>query len=256
MPPAPAGSVICSAPVRIRGLNLRVHEGPALDEATIDACVALRGQSMGLKPHITPADDRAQLAAWLRASGATVAIARDDAGTVHSFIDMNARRFDHAGHNYLVCFGNYVFASPQYRSHPAYALGNLWSLLVHCRRHRTVSPIVYTGALYPPSFIVGARTFPRFWAASEPDAPPQLVSLLDRAAPEIFGSGWDPTTRLLTMRTLPSPHVPRSEAGRAAMARYEACNPRWREGFGVLMLAPLVPANVAGLLRRLLAMAV
>lgn len=238
----------------IRGLDLQIIDGPALCETTLDQLLRLRARFLALKPHVTAEADRAAVASWLRTPGTTIAVGRDRDGAVQTFIDMNSRVFEHGGQRHLVCYGNYVFAAQEYRGHPAYTLGNAWNLYTHCRRGRTVSRVVWTGASYPTSFVVGARTFARFWATREPDAPRQLVALLDVAAPSLFGASWLAEERLVVMRTLPGPHEPRSAAGRAALARYERCNPRWREGYGVLFGVPIDLANLVGVVRRLLAL--
>lgn len=235
--------------MRFRGLDISLQQGTTLDDAAIDEMLALRAQFMRLKPGVHPADDRALLAAWLRAPGCTVAVARDRAGALQCFMDMNSRRVEHGGHAHVVCYSNFGFASLAYRSHPAYAIGNLENLSVHGYRHGLTLRLLWTGAAYPASFIAIARTFPRVWACSDPEAPPRLVSVVDHAAPQIFGDGWLPHERLVRMRTLPPPHAPKSPEGQAALRRYEARNPRWHEGYGLMIVVPLTLSNLVGAVR-------
>jgi len=84
------------------------------------------------------------------------------------------------------------------------------------------------------------------WAAGESQVPKPIAKLIDRAAPELFGASWLPGERLIKMRTIPQQYEPRSPEAREIMARYEARNPHWREGYGVLMVAPMSLSNLLG----------
>lgn len=232
--------------VRLRDLEISLHEGPTLDDATIDEMMALRAQFMRLKPEVCPDEDRELVSAWLRAPECTVATGRDRTGALQWYIDMASRRVEHRGRAHVVCYSNYGFVSLAYRGHPSLALGNLWNLFVHSRRHGFTSRLSWTGAAYPASFILIARTLPMVWATREPEAPTALVDVVDRVAPELFGDTWLPEAQLVRMRTLPPPHAPKSPEGRAVLERYEALNPRWREGYGLVFVVPLTLANVLG----------
>jgi hypothetical protein len=241
--------------MRLRGLDISLHEGPTLDDVVIDEMCALRAQFMRLKPDVHPADDRALVAAWLCAPECTVVTGRDRVGALQWFVDMCSRRIEHRGRAHVVCYSNYGFVSLAYRGHPGYALGNLRNLLVHRRRHGVTPRLVWIGAVYPASFVVVARTFPMVWATREPDAPSALVSIVDRVAPELFGDAWLPEEQLVRTRTLPPPHAPKSPEGRALLERYEALNPRWHEGYALPLVSPLSLGNLLGggrlLVRRL-----
>lgn len=237
--------------MRLRGLEISLHEGPTLDDAVIEEMYALRGQLMRLKPDVRPHDDRALVSAWLRAPECTVVTGRDRTGALQWYVDMGSRRVEHRGRAHVVCYSNYGFVSVAYRRHPGFALGNLWNLFVHGRRHGLSSRLWWTGAVYPASFVLIARTLPRVWVTSEPDAPRELVALVERMAPELFGDAWLPAQQLVRTRTLPPPHAPKSAEGRALFERYEALNPRWREGYALAFIVPLTPTYVLGVCRLL-----
>jgi hypothetical protein len=232
----------------LRGLRITVEDGPELSEQTLDEMLQLRSSFMALKPDVEKSDDRDKFATWMRAPGATVAVARDAAGAIQVFIDMNARRVEREGQSYVVLFGNFVFAARRYRSHPAYAFGNFLNLGTQLLRQRARprDRVVYLGALYPPTFLMGARTFPSFYAAGEAIVPRDLSGLADEVAPAIFGSSWMPEERLVRMRTIPQDYTPHTPEMASFLARYEQRNPRWRSGYGVLMVAPLSVGNLAG----------
>lgn len=231
--------------MKLRGLDIRIVEGARLRDADIDGMYGLRARFMALKPEVCPENDRALFAAWLRAPGATVAIARDRAGEIQVFIEMNSRVVEHGGRKHLLLYANLVFASEAYRNHPAYVLGNLGNLAVHLRRHPTTRALLFT-ALYPPSFVAAVRTFPTNWVAGEPELPAEAAELVDTFVPTIFGASWWPERRLVRMRTIPQPYAPSSPVTTAILQRYEARNPDWRDGFAVLNVTPLTLGNVIG----------
>ena len=195
--------------MRLRGLELQVVQGCALHDDDIDAMWALRARFMALKPDVRAEDDRALFAAWMRMPGGTVALGRDRAGAIQVFIEMKSRLVEHRGRKWLVLFGNFVFASEAYRSHPAYVIGNLWNLALHTFR-RPSRRILWVVPLYPPSFVAGARTFETTWIAGEAEVPEDIESVVDSMVPELYGDGWLPERKLLRMRTLPRPYVPSS----------------------------------------------
>lgn len=231
--------------MRVRGLDIRILDGARLSDADIDGMWALRARFMALKPDVRPEDDRALFAAWLRAPGATMAVARDRAGDIQAFIEMNSRVVEHDGRKHLLLYSNLVFASEAYRNHPAYVLGNLGNLAVHLRRHPTTRALLFT-ALYPPSFVAAVRTFPTNWVAGEPELPPEAAEMVDTFVPTIFGASWWPERRLVRMRTIPQPYRPSSPTTTAILQRYEQQNPDWRDGFAVLNVTPLTLGNVIG----------
>ncbi len=237
--------------MRVSGLELSLQYVLALDDADIDEMLALRAQFMRLKPDVDPAEDRALAARWLRAPGTTVAIARDREGALQCFIDMSSRLVEHHGQAHVVCCTYFVFASLAYRNHPAYVLGNFWNLLAQSRRNGFVPRMLWITAPYPTSFRASSRAFTRVWAGRDPDIPPMVGALVDRVALEVFGESWMPEQRLVRMRTLPPPYVPESPEGRAVFERYEAMNPRWREGLGLLMMVPLTLGNMVGVVRQI-----
>lgn len=243
------------APMKLRGLDLRVVGGSTLGDDDIDAMWALRAQFMALKPDVRPEDDRALFAAWMRMPGGTVAIGRDRAGAIQVFIDMKSQVVEHRRREWLVLFGNFVFASKAYRDHPAYVIGNFWNLALHVVRHPS-RRIVWVVPLYPPSFVAGARTFVTTWIAGEAGVPEAFESLVDAHAPDLYGNGWSPERKLLRMRTLPQPYVPSSPTTARLLARYEARNPGWREGYAVMCVIPLDLANLLGAARLALRRAI
>lgn len=240
--------------VTIRGLDLRIVEGAQLREAELDAMWQLRARFLALKPEVDPAHDRALFGAWLQAPGSLLALGYDAAG-IQTYIDTNARVVEHAGERHVVLVSNFVFSSERYRNHPAYVFGFLGNVAVQLRRHGLRNALLVSG-LYPPSFVVVARTFPTTWIAGETDVPPQLAALTRRVAPDIFGASWLPEPELIRTRTLPQPYAPSSPLTAGLLRRYEARNPAWREGHTVLCLTPLTLRNVLGCMRLAAARAI
>jgi hypothetical protein len=233
--------------LHVRGLALRIVPGSELDEAELDAMWQLRARFLALKPDVDPARDRALFGAWLRAPGSMLAIGCDAEG-VQTYIDTNARVVEHAGTRHVVLSSNFVFSSERYRNHPAYVIGFLANVAVQLQRHGLGNALLLSG-LYPPSFVVVARTFPTTWIAGERDVPAPLAALTRRVAPDIFGEAWLPEPALIRTRTLPQPYVPSRPLTRALLRRYEARNPSWREGHTVLCITPLTLRNVLGCMR-------
>lgn len=234
--------------MRLRGLDLRVVDGAGLSDEDIDGMWALRAQFMRLKPDVREEDDRALFATWLRTPGGTVAIGRDRAGAIQVFIEMKSRMVEHRGRRYEILFGNFVFASAAYRNHPAYVVGNFWNLAVHVIRHRSLR-CLWMVPLYPPSFVVGARTFPMVWLAGEPDVPEEIASLVDTIVPELYGDGWSPERRILRNRTIPQPYKPSSPTTAQILARYEARNPEWRDGYSALCVVPITSSGLLAVVK-------
>lgn len=233
--------------LHVRGLALRLVAGSELGEAELDAMWQLRARFLALKPEVEPARDRALFGAWLQAPGSMLALGCDAAG-IQTYIDTNARVVEHAGERHVVLYSNFVFSSERYRNHPAYVLGFLGNVAVQLQRCGLRNALLVSG-LYPPSFVVVARTFPTTWIAGETDVPPQLAALTERVAPDIFGESWLPERELIRTRTLPHDYAPRSPLTAALLRRYEARNPIWREGHTVLCLTPLTLRNVLGCMR-------
>lgn len=231
----------------VRGLDLRIVPGAELSEAELDAMWQLRARFLALKPEVDPARDRALFGAWLQAPGSLLALGSDADG-IQSYIDTNARVVAHEGERHVVLYSNFVFSSERYRNHPAYVLGFLANVALLLRRHGLRNALLLSG-LYPPSFMVVARTFPTGWIAGEPEVPRTLASLTRAVAPTIFGDAWLPERELVRTRTLPQPYTPSAPLTRGLLDRYEARNPIWREGHTVVCITPLTLRNVLGCMR-------
>ena len=70
--------------------------------------------------------------------------------------------------------------------------------------------------------------------------------MAQQLAREVFGDSWHPNEQLVRMRTLPPPMPMGSTESRASLARYEARNPNWREGWGIVFIMPITASNLFG----------
>lgn len=237
--------------MKLKGLHISLNAGEQLGERDIDEMWALRTQYVKPKDELGPRADRDRFGGWIRSPGSTVAVARDRGGAIQVFIDMNALPFEHRGRKYLVCYGHYLYAAREYRNHPAYTFGNFGNLLAQLRRHRTWPSrhVLWIGPSLPTSFIVGVRTLPEFWAAGEAGIPDDVGEVIDHVAPLVYGDEWRAEDRLINCPIAWAPYVARSPEASAILTRYESRNPRWREGYAAMFVAPLTPRNVLGPLR-------
>lgn len=217
-------------------LRYRYTPGAALTEAQLAKLWRLRVAVMTLKPHVDRDADRARFDATCRAL-AVVSWAEDAAGAPQAMAGTSALRTHGGpeGHS-LVFLPEYVIAHPSARGTPA--LTRLCAgCILRCLRPGDLLRAWYgVGVGYPASWLFIARIGSDAWPDGHPEVPPRERAVLERAKQALGVERFDPRTGLVELPTLPPPLRAELE-GTPLMQRYNAVNPRWREGWGVTGLA-------------------
>lgn len=113
------------------------------------------------------------------------------------------------------------------------------------------------GFAYPQGYMVYARALPSVWLLGQESMPAGERALAAALAREWGGDAWDAARQRVSFNTVHR-EAPRASANgerRALLAGYEALNPEWRAGHGLMMLARLDLGAVPRLLGRLAARA-
>lgn len=221
--------------------GLGLWDPASLAENDIRALWRFRLRYVDLKPAVDPRDDFAAFTAFLRqASDVWVWLdGRELLGT--SIHHTGQLEFD--GQRRYFVQSDYGFIARRGRA--LAMLSQAWvytrMILAHPR-----SPTYVAGFVYPHSHLVYASTLSNCWLLGEPGMPAGEQAFAEHLAQLLGGKGWDPARRRYSFPTLPRERrVATSAPGRAeALARYEALNPAWQDGYGLFMLARVGPRSI------------
>jgi hypothetical protein len=198
---------------------------------------------MDLKPHVDPEADYASFAAWVRASD-FVWLRRDHEDRLIATMAAKVERRTHEGRECVLVWPEYAYVLPNMRG-PA----NIATALVAAMSLGAVRwpgrPLYAVAAGYASSWMSVSLALDRAWVREHPDMSPWERSVWQTLATET--KGYDPTTQLVEMGTIPKnprTHRPRDPRMLSRYQQYVAHNPRWTEGYTCLVFGQLRAKDV------------
>lgn len=198
-------------------------------EELFDEMQAMRLSMIRLKPNVDKADDFESFKDYFLQPGRRAHVFRFVGGSLDQqlagFYCMGCERYPEG----IVLSVEYLFFHPQARPMRPYRTPMVLFGLRHMLRHLH-RPKAFAGLGYPASYLVFKKYFgQRVHTLQSPCLAPVQRRLLERFANTM---GANATTGIVPLRTLPPPsHMSRAD--------YDAQNPQWREGFGLLFSIPV-----------------
>ena len=231
---------------------LHLWDPRAFTEHDLRAFWRFRARFVALKPEVDPARDYRSFVDFIRSADlAWVWVDRDGAILGTAFHRLEARRVD--GREVVVVHSEYGYCSVRGRAEvilstvAAYA----WAAI-------KARQAVYVGGFaYPQGYLIYARTLPSVWLLGQESMPAAERALAAELAREWGGAAWDVERQRVSFNTLHR-EAPRPSADperQALLAGYEALNPEWRAGYGLMMLTRLDLVAVPKILGRMAARA-
>lgn len=235
-----------------------LRKGSRWSEEELRRLYALHRQHLRIKPAI---GTRASFATFeedvQRAALVTAIRASASGGEIEGYAVLRDHAFSAGKENVYVVECGYFVCEAEYRRHPACVVALLGGAARLFAKHPTARKYLL-GASYPSDFIRLDTLFhpARTWVELA-DTFDQLV--FRKAARHFWGERFDEAVGTVELRTLPLPweqRIDRTDRQRLALDKYESLNPRWREGFGLVVLSRVgrrTPVSWALLLARRLA---
>jgi hypothetical protein len=215
----------------------------------------LRLRNIRLRPDVNPEDDYRSFEKYFT-DGTTAVTFWDSAGELQGFYGWNQKRLRIEEQDFLRVVAEYVFMNPEYRGGPEFAFSGIPLATPLLFKYPRASKVI-VGVGYPATYISCKLSAPRVVTLQSPAITSGERKLLEDFAAEQGGDGFDRASGVVRMRTVPI--VPRQsssrEAVRAALAEYEAQNPRWKEGYGLPTLVDVSWAALGTALKRALSSA-
>jgi hypothetical protein len=206
------------------------HPGAALAAGDVDEMWALRARIFALKHDQAPAADRTKFARIIRTSQRVLRL-RDHGGTLRGMMCFLWEELeDHSG---VVFTPEYGFFDEGYRGHPMFMIGGL-PVLLRVMAEARGRPLWMAGIGYPKSMRSGARLLAPLWSLQDDALPEDARAMLLQVLGTLGGPDADPSRGTAPMPTLPEP-APLPEHQGAFWRRYEALNPKWPDGIGLVM---------------------
>ena len=216
--------------------GLGLWDPASLSDADVHTLWQFRLRYVDLKPDVDPRDDLAAYTSFLgQASHVWVWLDRQELiGTALH----HTRSVDFAGELRHFVQSDYGFIARRGR-----ALAMLSQAWVYARLYfaKLRSPTYVVGFVYPQSFLVYAGTLSACRLLGESTMSAEERRFAEQLARDLGGKGWDPDRLRYAFPTHPRERqIVAAHPGRAAaLARYEALNPDWHDGYGLFFFAPM-----------------
>lgn len=214
----------------------RVVRGRDLDAREVDACFAVRCASVESRPGDPP--DRAFFARALRAC--TLVTLMDAGGECVGFLGMHLDREAWSGGRGWVFEVEFAFVLEAWRGQVPYARPTLLALARRWSR-APLEPIFLCGACYPSSFCNAGASFctPATLQSTSGGDDAAALALVRHLCETRFAEGFDAQRQRVRMPCIPTSREARrrwKDPVRSELfAQYDAMNPDWREGFGIVV---------------------
>lgn len=218
----------------VEPLTFELPRAATLDPATVRALWDMRMRIMGLKPTVPPEVDRAAFTARVL-GGSRIAIGRDRDGIPRGmYLGHRDPYTTRGGRRVNLMTPEYGFVEAPWRGTPFSARAFLAVTLTDLAADPLHPPLI-VGSIYPATYLQFGRGGRPLCILDDP--PDWMADCLEYVGPRDYGDRYDPATGVVELPTLPPPLPPanrRPPGTDAALAHYEARNPRWREGFALL----------------------
>ena len=221
-----------------RRLTVRRIAPGRVDAALCRQLWDLRLANVDLRPETNREENYRSFQKFFDQDTTTVTFWSQD-GRLQGFYGWNQKQLRVEGERFCRVVADYLFMNRAFRGRTELP----FSILRLSAKALLTNPrtkCVVVGLAYPGSFVsVRMMRLPLLTLQSK-ELTANERRLLEDYANEYGPGCFDPKTGLVRMKTLP--HLPsrttKSPAAQAALAEYEAQNPRWREGYCLPMLAP------------------
>lgn len=227
-------------------LRLEVVRASALAESDFVGLWQLRRRCIEVQAEVPEARDYAVFREFFAAPDARVTRIVGLGGGVHGFLGWHLRAIEVADLGRLaIVDSDYFFVEPDLRGHVVMSGVALACYLAGALTHRCAR-VVIVGHGYPSSVMSGARFSGRVVLLGEAELEVwERDAMLHFAATHV-GEGFESATCRVRMRTRPLERrrVPRRASARALLDRYEALNPTWEAGFGLVYAIHLTPRSL------------
>lgn len=225
----------------------------SLTDADLRAYCRFRRGFMDLKPHVDPEADHASFATWVRASD-FVWLPRDRDGRMLASMAAKIEHRTHAGREYVLVWPEYGYVLPDTRG--SIGIGSALAVAMGLGALRWPGRPVYAAAAgYVSSWMTVSLALERAWVRDSPGMTAWERDVWHGLAAET--KGYDPTTQLVDMGTVPRDPRTRPPRDPRILHRYHeyvAHNPRWTEGTTCLLFGQLraqdIPRVARWLVRR------
>lgn len=224
-------------------MRATLHEGDAIPEPVLREAWALRVEHLTLARSVE--DDWAYFSAFVRGSDRVIMTFADRSGRMQGFFTVAFLPVDIRGRRALLMYSKYYYFRRRYRGRPEGLIAP-WRLLPWVLRRYGVRRLCFVTTAYPQSYVSLARTSGKVYSLREEGTPAWERDALIAFGHAFCGDAFDERTGLVKSATVADSEALPSKAASALAARYEALNPRWRDGF---MLPILFHVN-GGLVRH------
>lgn len=229
-------------------LRLEVVRASALAESDFVELWQLRRRCIEVQAEVSDARDYAVFREFFAAADARVTRIVGLGGRVHGFLGWHLRAIEVAGMGRVaIVDSDYFFVEADLRGHVVMSGVALACYLAGALTHRCAR-VVIVGHGYPSSVMSGARFSDRVVLLGERELEGwEREAMLHFAATHV-GAGFEPASCRVRMRTRPFERrrVPRRASARALLDRYEAINPGWEAGVGLVYAIHLTPRSLLG----------
>ncbi len=227
----------------------RVVPGSSLDEDTLQTMWELRVRQLELKPHVDRDEDLRRFKIRCRDARAVMLLEASDA--IAGFFVLHWLDAEASDGPYVALLPEYGYVDRPYRGHPTFALAAFRGF-VRVLREADGRPVWFAGVGYPRSFVLLQSLLDPMHTPVDTDAPPAAQHALQLLRELYIGEDWDPVTHQVQMPTIPEDPPAQKLAilqEQPIWTRYEAVNPRWREGVGLGIAGELKAQALVTLVR-------
>ncbi len=236
-----------------RRLTFRFLEGDALTDEVVRELWELRLTYLTLSK--SREEDWAFFRAFLSRDDASAFVFRDPDGVVQGFFTIALLPMEIDGTRGLLMYSKYFYFHTAYRGHPMSTIAP-WVLLPIAVKRYGLRWLYFCTTTFPQSFVSLSRGSGNAYALRDADIPTWQRKALSRFAETFYPDDFVPDRGIITRQNVADENgVARGREAEALRERYEALNPRWREGESLPIIfrvdGTLIATNVRRNIRRM-----
>ena len=214
-------------------LSHRFYEGEHLPEDVLREAWSLRVEMLTLSRSLD--DDWAIFSGHMRKSDRCL-FTFHAAGRMQGFFTIAFLPMAHERRRMLLMYSKYFYFRRDYRGHYLTLLAP-WRLLPYAFSRYGWRSLHFVTTAFPQSYVSLARTAGRVFSLRDDDTPNWRRQALRTFGQAMCGDAFDADSGLIGGNNVPDAEaLPLSEEAKALHARYEALNPRWREGYTMAIM--------------------